>query len=138
MNQVRIATVVAALTITLTPAVLAACGSQPASPSPSAPAPTASPHPAPAQGTSSGTAKPTPSSHIVSSRPARNIGYPRMTDFTQAGDFEGTLTYGIGITRPIPASNPQFAVRAYEVEQVTATGQHRYVVAIDVDATNPT
>jgi hypothetical protein len=25
-------------------------------------------------------------------------------------------------------------VRAYEVEVVTATGQHRYVVAIDLDA----
>lgn len=43
-------------------------------------------------------------------------GYPRMTDFAQAGDFEGILTYGIGATRPVPHSNPQFPVRAYEVE----------------------
>jgi len=27
-------------------------------------------------------------------------------------------------------------VRAIEVEQVTAQGQHRYIVAIDIDATS--
>jgi hypothetical protein len=73
----------------------------------------------------------------IISQPARYIGYQRMTDFAQAGDFEGVLTYGIGITRPVPHSNPQFPVRAYEIETVTANGQHRYVVAIDVDASNP-
>ena len=73
----------------------------------------------------------------IISQPARDIGYPRITDFAQAGDFEGTLSYGIGITRPVSLSNPQFPVRAYEVEKVTATGQHQYVVAIDIDASNP-
>ncbi len=60
-----------------------------------------------------------------------------MADFAQGGDFEGVLTYGIGITQPVPESNPQFGVRAYEVETVTAGGQHHYTVAIDVDASNP-
>jgi hypothetical protein len=60
-----------------------------------------------------------------------------MTDFAQAGDFEGVLTYGIGVTRPVRHSNPQTMVRAYEVEVVTATGQHRYIVAIDLDAGAP-
>ena len=73
----------------------------------------------------------------IISQPDRYIGYQRMTDFAQAGDFEGVLTYGIGITRPVLHSNPQFPVRAYEIETVTANGQHRYVVAIDVDASNP-
>lgn len=73
----------------------------------------------------------------IISQPSRNIGYPRMRDFAQAGDFEGVLTYGIGVAWPIPHSNPQFAVRAYEVETVTATGQHRYTVAIDIDASTP-
>jgi hypothetical protein len=27
-------------------------------------------------------------------------------------------------------------VRAYEVEVVTATGEHRYIVAIDIDASH--
>ena len=57
-----------------------------------------------------------------------------MTDFTQAGDYEGVLTYGIGYTRAVLLSNPQTYVRAYEVETVTAAGQHRYVVAIDINA----
>jgi hypothetical protein len=73
----------------------------------------------------------------VISQPASRIGYQRMTDYAQAGDFEGVLSYGIGITWPVEHSNPQFAVRAYEVETVTASGQHQYTVAIDVDASNP-
>jgi hypothetical protein len=56
----------------------------------------------------------------------------RPADYAQAGDFEGVLTYGIGYTRAILHSNPQTPVRAYEVETVTAAGQHRYVVAIDI------
>ena len=68
----------------------------------------------------------------IISQPGRPIGYQVMTDFAQAGDFEGVLTYGIGVARPIPHSNPQPAVRVYEVETITANGQHRYVVAIDI------
>ena len=70
----------------------------------------------------------------IVSQPGRPIGYPFMSDFAQAGDFEGVLTYGIGTTRAVPLSNPQTLVRAYEVEGVTATGQHRYVVAMDIGA----
>ena len=70
----------------------------------------------------------------IVSQPARYIGFQRMTDFAQAGDFEGVLSYGIGITQPVLHSNPQFPVRAYELETVTATGQHRYTIAIDIDA----
>ena len=70
----------------------------------------------------------------IVSQPGRPIGYPAMTDYAQAGDFEGVLTYGIGYTRAVLLSNPETAVRAYEVETVTAAGQHRYVVAIDINA----
>lgn len=72
----------------------------------------------------------------IISQPAPHIGYQRMADYAQGGDFEGVLTYGIGIDSPVEHSNPQFAVRAFEVEKVTASGQHRYTVAIDVDAGN--
>jgi hypothetical protein len=68
----------------------------------------------------------------ITAQPGRPVGYRIMTDFAQAGDFEGVLTYGIGVARPILHSNPQSAVRAYEVETITANGQHRYVVAIDI------
>jgi hypothetical protein len=68
----------------------------------------------------------------VSSQPDRPIGYHQIADYAQGGDYAGVLSYGLGINRPIPQSNPQIPVRAYEIEQVTATGQHQYVVAIDV------
>jgi hypothetical protein len=70
----------------------------------------------------------------IVSQPGRPIGYPSMTDYARAGDYEGVLTYGIGSTRAVLRSNPQTYVRAYEVEVVTAAGQHRYVVAIDINA----
>jgi hypothetical protein len=70
----------------------------------------------------------------IVSQPGRPIGHPAMTDFAQAGDYEGVLSYGIGSTRAVPLSNPQTSVRVYEVETVTAAGQHRYVVAIDINA----
>jgi len=72
-------------------------------------------------------------SSIVTAPPA-HLGLSRMASYAPAGDFEAVLTYGIGITRPVSLSNPQYAVRAYELELLTAQGQHRYVVAIDVDA----
>ena len=73
----------------------------------------------------------------ITSQPARHFGYARMVDYAQAGDYEGVLTYGIGITWPLRESNAQIPVRVYEVERVTAQGQHLYVVAIDVDAQQP-
>ena len=72
----------------------------------------------------------------VISQPAPRIGYQRMAGYARGGDFEGVLTYGIGISWPVLHSNPQLEVRAYEVETVTASGQHQYTVAIDVDASN--
>jgi len=72
----------------------------------------------------------------VISQPAASIGFQRMTDYAQGGDFEGVLSYGIGISWPTGHSNPQIAVRAYEEETVVG-GQHRYTVAIDIDASNP-
>ena len=71
----------------------------------------------------------------IVSQPPPGLGMTRMVSWAPVGDFEGALTYGIGIAWPIPQSNPQFAVRVTEVEKVTSQGQHRYVVAFDVDAT---
>jgi hypothetical protein len=72
----------------------------------------------------------------VISQPAASIGLRRMTDYAQAGDFEGTLSYGIGITWPAGHASQQLPVRAYE-EETVAGGQRRYTVAIDIDASNP-
>jgi hypothetical protein len=73
----------------------------------------------------------------IVSQPARPVDHVRIVDFARAGDVEGVLTYGVGVTWPIPKSNPQFDVRAFEVEAVTGTGQHQYVVAVDIDDANP-
>jgi len=73
----------------------------------------------------------------IVSQPARPVDHVRIVDVARAGDVEGVLTYGVGVTWPIPRSNPQFGVRAVEVEAVTGTGEHQYVVALDIDAANP-
>ncbi len=70
----------------------------------------------------------------VTTKPPAHLGMKRMVAWAPAGDFEGVVTYGIGIAWEVPHSNPQIAVRAYEVTYVNAQGTHRYVVAIDVDA----
>ena len=72
----------------------------------------------------------------VISQPSPSIGLTRMTDYTRSGDFEGVLSYGIGITWPAGHASQQLPVRAYE-EETVAGGQHRYTVAIDIDASNP-
>jgi hypothetical protein len=72
----------------------------------------------------------------VVSQPAAAIGFPRMTDYAQGGDFEGVLSYGIGVTWPAGHASQQLAVRASE-EETVAGEQHRYTVAIDIDASNP-
>lgn len=71
----------------------------------------------------------------IAVQPPAQLGLNRMTSWAQAGDFEGVVTIGIGVTWPSSQSNPQIPVRATELEKVTAQGQHLYVVAIDIDAT---
>jgi len=71
----------------------------------------------------------------VVSQPPSHLGFSRLVSWAQAGDFDGVLTYGIGISWPIPQSNPQIAIRATEVEEITAQNQRLYTVAIDIDAT---
>jgi len=71
----------------------------------------------------------------VISKPPAQLGLNRMVSWAPAGDFEGVVTVGIGISWPSTQSNPQIPVRATELEKVTAQGQHLFVVAIDIDAT---
>lgn len=58
----------------------------------------------------------------------------RMVDYAAAGDYEGVVTYGIGIAWPVAHSNPQIAVRIYEVVRYDGQDSRQYVVAVDVDA----
>lgn len=73
-------------------------------------------------------------SSSIQSEPPAQLKLARMMSWAQAGDFEGVLTFGIGISRPVPHSNPQYPVRITEVEKVSSQGTHLYVVAIDIDA----
>jgi hypothetical protein len=69
----------------------------------------------------------------ITSRPPAQLGLSRLASYAQAGDFEGYLTYGLGIAWPIPESNPQIQLRVSEVTYVNGP-DHRYVIAFDVDA----
>lgn len=73
----------------------------------------------------------------VTAQPAPHLGLSRMVDYAQAGDFEGVLTYGIGITWPDGHARPRIPVRVTEVVRTDPKGERQYVVAIDVDATPP-
>jgi len=70
----------------------------------------------------------------IVSQPPERLGFSRMVAWAPAGDFEGVLSYGIGVDWPAPHANPQFPVRAVEVEKVTSQGQHLYIVAFDINA----
>ncbi|TFD31823.1 hypothetical protein E3T40_13770 [Cryobacterium sp. TMT1-19] len=65
--------------------------------------------------------------------PPEVLGYGAITRYAPAGDFEGYVTYGIGVGRPMDTV-PQTPVRVYEVEKIEQ-GQHLYVVAIQIDST---
>lgn len=70
----------------------------------------------------------------VRSSPAPSIGYQALTSYAPAGDFEGVLSYGIGVGRPVTTA-PQTRVRVYEVEKIEQ-GRHVYVVAVQLDASS--
>jgi len=70
----------------------------------------------------------------IQSQPPAHLGMARMVEYARAGDFEGHLSYGIGISWPNPHGNAEIAVRVYEVTYTNGHGEHRYVIAFDVDA----
>jgi hypothetical protein len=72
-------------------------------------------------------------SSTVKSAPPQSIGYRALTGYAQGGDFEGVLSYGIGVGKPM-GTVPETRVRVYEVEKIQQ-GQHLYVVAIQLDTT---
>ncbi len=65
----------------------------------------------------------------IQTRPDPNLGMVRMLGFAQAGDYEGVVLVGIGVSAQAP-------VRAYEATYYNSTlDQYRYVVALDVSVT---
>ncbi|MEO5780755.1 hypothetical protein [Arthrobacter sp. PAMC25284] len=74
------------------------------------------------------------SASSVTSAPPAAIGYVALTKYASAGDFEGVVSYGIGIGRPLDVL-PETKVRVVEVEKIEQ-GKHLYVVAIQFDRTS--
>ena len=70
----------------------------------------------------------------ITSAPAPSIGYQALTSYAPAGDFEGVVSYGIGVGRPMETV-PETKVRVFEVEKIEG-GQHLFVVAVQLDATS--
>ena len=73
-------------------------------------------------------------SSTIKTSPTPSIGYRALTSYAPAGDFEGVLSYGIGVGRP-GTTAPPTRVRVYEVEKIEQ-GRHLYVVAVQVDASS--
>lgn len=70
----------------------------------------------------------------IKTSPRQAIGYRALTSYAPAGDFEGVVSYGLGVGRPGTAA-PQTKVRVYEVEKIEQ-GRHLYVVAIQLDVSS--
>ena len=148
MKSVRTAVAAAALAIAVVPVTLAGCGSQPATPAatpsstPTATAPVSpATTPAPIQTPGPGATSPTPSIRVVSSRLPYPWHWPNdlarpglVTHSYPVPPVPELVQISVGYHPAVLISNPQTYVRAYEVEVVTAAGQHRYVVAIDINA----
>ncbi len=68
----------------------------------------------------------------ITREPGPALGYPALTSYAPAGDFEGVVSYGIGVGRPGDPV-PETKVRVWEVEKIER-GQVVYVVAVQLDA----
>jgi hypothetical protein len=67
----------------------------------------------------------------IISQPPASVGHQAITRYASAGDFEGTVTFGIGVGGT-PDVGVRVPVRVYEVEKIEQ-GQRLYVVAVQVD-----
>ena len=83
------------------------------------------------QGTDAHT--PDGSASTITGPPAGNDRLQGLDELLHAGDFEGVVSYGIGVGRP-GEPVPETRVRVYEVEKIEQ-GQHLYVVAVQLDTT---
>jgi hypothetical protein len=63
--------------------------------------------------------------------PKRPIGYQNLKDYAFAGDFEGHVSYGLGI-QVAPGSDQALPIRAGELKKPDGSGGFFYVVHFDV------
>jgi hypothetical protein len=75
----------------------------------------------------------TGASSVLVSPPAA-LGFSRLTSYGFAGDFEGHVTYGLGI-QVAPQSDQAVKIRAGELKKPDGSGGFFYVVHFDVQRT---
>jgi hypothetical protein len=61
--------------------------------------------------------------------PARPVGMSALLDYATAGDFEGYVTYGVGVAE---AGDSAPAIRSGELKRSDGAGGFFYVVHFDV------
>lgn len=69
----------------------------------------------------------------ISTAPEEAIGFQNLKSYGSAGDFEGHLTYGLGL-QVAPDSDQVLLVRAGELQKPDAEGGVYYVVYVDVQS----
>jgi len=72
------------------------------------------------------------SSSVVEKPPA-SIGFPNLRSYAAAGDFEGHVSYGLGI-QTAPNSDQVLRIRAGELRKTDGSGGTLYVVHFDVES----
>ena len=64
-------------------------------------------------------------------KPSTNIGFANLRSWGFAGDFEGHVTFGLGI-QVAPGSDQALPIRAGELKRPDGSGGFFYVVHFDV------
>jgi hypothetical protein len=68
----------------------------------------------------------------VAVAPGESVGFQNLKSYASAGDFEGHLTFGLGL-QVAPNSDQVLAVRAGELTKPDDTGGTYHVVYVDVE-----
>ena len=69
----------------------------------------------------------------VLEKPAPSIGFPNLRSYAPAGDFEGHVSFGLGI-QTAPNSDQVLRIRAGELRKTDGSGGDLYVVHFDVES----
>jgi hypothetical protein len=72
-------------------------------------------------------------SSTITAQPSNSIGFDTLTGYGFAGDFEGHLTYALGI-QVAPGSDQALPIRAGELTKDDGSGGTLYVVHVDVQS----
>jgi hypothetical protein len=63
--------------------------------------------------------------------PAPAIGFPNLKSYASAGDFEGHVTYGLGL-QVASGSDQALPIRVGELKKSDGTGGFLYVIFVDI------